>query len=147
MLPLIITLGSLFVVYLLIEISALSYLANHLGGYFLFLWIAASALAGIFLLRRQRIGFARIINTFGQSGSLSIYQLLWPFRYGLSAILLIAPGVLSDLVALLLLLPFRGDPKIHIKANQTRSPNHSTQKNTATIEGEYQEIDEVSHKK
>jgi len=146
MLPLIIPLGSLFVVYLLIEIIALSWLANHLGGHFLLLWIAASALAGIFLLRYQRIGFARIINTFFQSNSLSIYQLLWPLRYGLSAILLIAPGVLSDLVAILLLLPFRGH-KINIKTNQMHSPNHSNQKDAATIEGEYQEIDEVSHKK
>ena len=145
MLPLIIPLGWLFIAYLLIEISALSWLANHLGGYFLLLWIAASTLAGIFLLRYQRISFARIINAFFQSGSLSLYQLLWPLRYGLSAILLIVPGVLSDLVALLLLLPFRG-PKIDIKANRTRSPNYSTQKNTATIEGEYQEIDEIPRK-
>ena len=135
----------IFIFYLLAEILALNWLVNHLGGYFLLLWIATSALAGIILLRYQRIGFARVIATFFQSGSFSLYQLLLPFRYGLSAILLIIPGVLSDLVALLLLLPFKST-KLAIKANSTHSSNCQTQKNTSTIEGEYQEIDEVSHK-
>jgi UPF0716 protein FxsA len=75
-------------------------------------WIVASALAGIALLRRERVAFrARTLAALRGDRPLLRGQ-LDSGRKILAALLLILPGVISDLVALLLLsLPFNlGSP-------------------------------------
>ncbi|MHC5994979.1 FxsA family protein, partial [Neisseria meningitidis] len=41
-------------------------------------------------------------------GRVSVYQMLWPIRYTVAAVCLMSPGFVSSVLAVLLLLPFKG---------------------------------------
>jgi len=67
-------------------------------------WLVASALAGVVLLRRERLTF-RAKTLAAMRGDQPLMRgLLDSGRRVLAALLLISPGVVSDLMALLLLL-------------------------------------------
>ena len=52
-------------------------------------------------------------------GQISLYQMLYPIRIPIAAFLLMLPGFFSDLIALLLLLPFGSAPNSN---SQQQSP-------------------------
>ncbi len=75
----------------------------HWTGVPLWIWLSGSCLAGLLLLRNERIAFrARTVAALHGEQSL-LRGLLDSGRKVLAAFLLIAPGVISDIVALLLL--------------------------------------------
>ena len=105
------------------------------GGWTLFLMIL-SVFCGLSMLRNTGIsGLFVAIATINSGRKISLYQLLWPFRFVLAAILLMSPGFFSDLIAAILLLPLRGKP---LSASYDNSFQHQTSANKDDIiEGEY----------
>lgn len=60
---------------------------------------------GSFLLRRQGIGILRRMSTEGRTGAMPGRELLNPAMNVIAALLFIIPGFLSDILAILLLIP------------------------------------------
>jgi UPF0716 protein FxsA len=63
--------------------------------------------------------------------------MLWPLRFMLAGVLLIFPGVFSDLIALVLLLPLRGPD---LGAGMGGEPPRAA--NDSVIEGEFSRVDD-----
>ncbi|KJV29840.1 exlusion protein FxsA [Aquitalea magnusonii] len=124
----------LLLLYPLLEIATLVTLAHHLGGGVVFLLVVASSLLGIWMLRNQKLGaLITLTSVVRQGQQVSLYSLLWPLRYALSGLLFAIPGILSDVLAILLLLPFKG-PKLNTMANPGAMADD-------VIEGEFSRVD------
>jgi UPF0716 protein FxsA len=89
------------------EIWGLVLLARAFGSWFL-LYLVCAALLGIFIIRRERARMGPRMKAFLAGGTSPLPALLYTFRYLTAGILLVIPGVLSDIAAIvLLLLPTR----------------------------------------
>lgn len=95
------------------EVASIVLAADWLGGVPTLLLMLLSFGGGLLMLRH--IGFSSVLlagSLFGgRSGGTSLYQLLWPLRYVLAAILLMSPGFVSTLLALGLMLPIKAGPE------------------------------------
>ncbi|MBX5013279.1 FxsA family protein [Rhizobium lentis] len=67
--------------------------------------VMASFILGVVLLRRQGIGILRRMSSEGRNGVMPGRDLLKPVMTVIAALLLIIPGFLTDIVAILILLP------------------------------------------
>ena len=86
-----------------LEAIGLYWLANQIGWWVL-VWLALSAMTGLTLIRFERTAWSmRLLSTL-QSGSHLGASLFASGRMLLAGILLVFPGVISDLLALVLLL-------------------------------------------
>lgn len=131
------------------EITLMIWLSHKIG-LWLLVWLIASTLLGFGLLRHK--GLSALLPLWGmmREGSVSVYQLLWPARFMLAGFLLILPGVLSDLIAILLLLPFKG-PDLSPPSNPFQNaappfsdfePRQPASGQGDVFEGEYSRVDE-----
>ncbi len=68
------------------------------------MWLVASAIAGVLLLRKERMTFRAKTLAALRGDQPLLRGLLDSGRRVLAALLLISPGIVSDLIALLLLL-------------------------------------------
>lgn len=126
----------MILLYPFLEVASLVYMADKLGGGFVLGWVVISALIGILMLRNQKIGALLTLGAvFNQREGLSLYALLWPLRFLLAGVLFVIPGVISDVLAVLLLLPLSG-PKL-------RMPNAAVAPRDGSIEGEYTRVDDT----
>ena len=130
----------------LIELATLIALAGRFGGGPVFLALLAGAGIGVLILRNQQLGALLTLSSVMRNGQqTSLWQLLWPLRYVFAGLLFIFPGVISDVLALLLLLPFKG-PKIMagpIGGDFRADPfGRPPQRDDGTIDGEYTRVDE-----
>ena len=68
-----------------------------------------------------------------------MYQMLWPIRYTVAGILLLSPGFVSTIIALLLLLPIKGRPAAQMNTQSFRQQTFTrrTEDDGDIIEGEY----------
>ena len=103
----------------------------------MWMWLMASALAGLWVLANERVQFrARTLAAF--RGDASLWRgLLDSGRRVLAGVLLIVPGILSDAIALLLLLfPInqRDDP-------QTVTAGRSSFRDRRALDGDYRRLD------
>lgn len=129
-------LALIFLLYPFLEVSTLVWLADAIGGGATLLWVLASVVLGVFLLRNQNLAALLTLRaTLQHRGEVSPYAMLWPLRTLLAGVLLIIPGLISDVIALILLLPLRG-PTIRV---DTRGTPHA---GADVIEGEYTRVDE-----
>ena len=86
-----------------VEAIGLYWLANRIGWWVL-VWLALSAMAGLTLIRFERAAWSmRLLSTL-QSGSHLGASLFASGRMLLAGVLLLFPGVISDFLALVLLL-------------------------------------------
>ncbi|WP_066568842.1 FxsA family protein [Snodgrassella sp. CFCC 13594] len=127
--------GWIFVLLIALEIVSIVMMTDWIGGGPTLLLMLLSFIAGIVMLRN--VGFSGVLMagaTLRSGESTSLYQLLWPIRYTVAALLLMSPGFCSDAVALMLLLPLKGKP---IAASNS---SHFGRKNEHgdIIEGEYE---------
>jgi UPF0716 protein FxsA len=101
------------------------------------IWLAASALAGAALLRHERVTFRDKTLAALRGDQPLLRGLLDSGRKILAALLLILPGITSDLIALLLLLlPINlGAPFSPLPAGIGRSFGRET------LEGDYRRLD------
>ena len=135
--------ASLFFGYLVAELCSIIFLAQAVGAGWTILILIASFFLGLFMLRN--IGFSKVLilgSLWNSNNNPSLYQVLWPVRFILAAVFLMIPGLVSDLFALLLMLPFKG-PKL---AQNTFYYNNQQQQQKYesdgdVIEGEYSEVD------
>lgn len=119
----------------IIEILLLVSLANHIGLMATLLYLILSALLGSWMLRNQKLGTLLTLGSIMRQGErVSIYSLLWPLRYALAGVLFIIPGILSEVGAILLLLPLKG-PAMQTASRQAPMDDD-------VIEGEFQRVDD-----
>lgn len=93
-----------------LEIVSIVLVANWLGVWTTLMLMLVSFIFGSFFLRRVT-GLSSLImgaTVFREGKSVSLYQLLWPIRLPLAAVFFILPGFFSSLLALILLIPFKG---------------------------------------
>ncbi len=111
-------------IFLLIQLT-------HIIGWWLVLWLLCSAVLGIALIREERVAFAmRIIQSLHNGQSL-LTAVLQSGRLFLAGVLLILPGVISDVLALILILL----PQYNSAKNPRQDPQQSV------IEGEFKRDD------
>lgn len=109
--------------YLFAEIAALIVLAVRFGALTILLFTALTCLLGLWMLRNHPIAGILALWKVRRPGKRpTLYSLLWPLRYLLAGLLFLIPGVISDLAALLLLLPLKG-PSINTPVDAESGPD------------------------
>ena len=127
---------------LFLEIMSVVWVADWLGGGALFLMIV-SFVGGMMMLRHTGISGLLLAGAAVRSGQeISLYQMLWPVRYAVAALLLMSPGFISTVFALLLLLPLKGRPIADTDAGNAAvfgraAPFSRQDEGGDIIEGEY----------
>ena len=114
-----------------LEIYTLFRVADVIGGWWLLSWLAFAMIAGRVLIQEEKLAvFGRIMLAM-QSGS-SPFSALWDSgRTMVAGVLLIIPGVISDAIALILLLMPR----------QSKPANRNSMPDDGVIEGEWREVE------
>ena len=116
-----------------LEIYTLFHLADRIG-WWLPLWLIFTTIAGIALIREEKLAFfARLILAV-KNGQSPFSALLESGRFMLAGWLLIFPGVFSDLIAVVLLLL----PRRRVRAPLPRADSRADNK---VIEGTYRRED------
>lgn len=116
------------------ELTLLIMLASAIGTPATLLYLLASAVLGALMLRNQKLAALLTLGSVWRQGDrVSVYSLLWPLRFLLAGVLFIIPGVLSELAAILLLLPLKG-PDL--------APKTTRPVDDGVIEGEFERVDD-----
>ncbi|HHX2521333.1 TPA: FxsA family protein [Neisseria subflava] len=128
-----------FLVLIFLEIMSIVWVADWLGGGWTLFVMALSFISGIFMLRHTGISGLLLAGAAVRSGrNISLYQMLWPIRYTAAAVFLLSPGFISTAVALLLLIPFKGNATVSsAQSFQSRQTYSSAKEDEDIIEGEY----------
>ncbi len=133
-------LGPVFLFYFFAELASIIFMVQSIGGLWTLLWLIATFCLGVFMLRNAGFANVLILGSLWKNNTLSFYQAMWPVRFTLAALLFMVPGLISDILALLLILPFKG-PKT-TQQNFTFGQNNPYQQDSGEdiIEGEFQEV-------
>ncbi len=100
----------------LLEITLLARLAET-HGWWVLAWVLLSAMAGMALLKEARFALVARLGAALAAGQFSIAAVVDSARTVLAGLLLIFPGIISDFIALtLLLLPRRLPEPVHVHA-------------------------------
>lgn len=96
--------GIIAVAFLALEIVGIALVAQEIGGLRTFLWLLAAAMAGGWLIRTAGTGFMPELMQASANGQ-DPFSVMWRTgRRFLAGMLLIFPGPITDVLALLLLL-------------------------------------------
>jgi UPF0716 protein FxsA len=112
----------------LLEAALLVRLSETLG-WWLFAWVVLAACAGMALIKEARFAMVARLAAGLAQGRFSIAALTDSVRTVMAGLFLVFPGVISDVIAIALLLLPR--PRIVIESGSRRSPPG------ALIEGEF----------
>lgn len=106
--------GIFFLIAFVLEILSIVFMANLLGGWVTFGLMILAMMLGSFLMRNNA-NVAKVILAGGflKNGGVSWYELLLPIRVPLAGLMFLLPGFLSDVLGVLLLIPFKGKPVSH----------------------------------
>lgn len=116
----------------ILELLSIILVSGWIGGGWTLLLILISFMTGILMLRHSGISGLLVAGASIRSGAqISLYQLLWPIRYIVAALMLMSPGFFSDVIAFVLLIPFAGKPLPTTSHYQNRTETDDI------IEGEY----------
>lgn len=125
------------------EIFLLIELANRYG-WWLLVYLVVIGYLGLQLIRGEKIMMsAKMMQSLAAGGN-PVKTLLGSARNMIAGVLLMIPGVMTDVIAaILLLIPF-GKPNLETSSNQSyqRSSNNTRAANDDVIEGEFTEIKE-----
>ena len=106
------------------------------GGWVL-AWLVFAAVAGVVLIKEARFSLVtRLAGALAQ-GHFSLAAMIDSFRTVLAGLLLIFPGIISDVMALLLLLLPLREPALEPVRAQTRNPRGVRMGPDGVIEGEF----------
>ena len=143
--------GIIAVAFLALEIVGMTLVAGEIGGLLTFLWLLGAMVAGGWLIRSAGSGFMPELMHATASGQDPISVMWLTGRRFLAGMLLILPGFISDVVALLLLLtaglpraagPARAET---YEPGAAQTPHHSphpdARRNDDVIEGEFRRED------
>ncbi|WP_160007528.1 FxsA family protein [Rhizobium sp. 18055] len=89
----------------LAEIAGFVLVGKTIGLWATLALVMLSFVAGMMLLRRQGIGILQRMSMEGRSGALPGRELLRPAMFVIAALLLIIPGFITDIIALLMFIP------------------------------------------
>lgn len=136
-----------FLVLLFLEIMSIVWMADWIGGGLTLLLMIASFISGVMMLRHTGLSGILLAGATMRSGqNISLYQMLWPIRYAVAALMLMSPGFVSMAIALVLLLPFKGKPVAQMNINSSFdprqphspfNPHRADEADGEIIEGEY----------
>lgn len=119
----------------LLELFASIWLAQYIGWWLVF-WMFASALIGIGILKSWRFTTAWALVDSLRSGEVPLGRLFWVARSLVAALLFIFPGPVSDVLGLILILPWPGGSKLRFG---TSAP---VQQEYGVYEGEFNRVEE-----
>ena len=107
-------------------------------------YVLLTAVAGIWLLRRQGQGMFQRLREAQQGAVLSPQLLRDDMALGLAGLLLIVPGMISDFAALLVLIgPLRRKLQRWFGGAQSQPSRPQSEKSgPTTLEGEYRRLDD-----
>lgn len=114
-------LGIALLILIFAEIFSIIFITKLIGGLATLGLMILAFMLGSFLMKRSA-GLSQLMLAGGilrTGGQISLYQMLYPIRIPIAAFLLMLPGFFSDLIALLLLLPFGSAPSPN---SQQQSP-------------------------
>lgn len=124
----------------LLEAAVLYNLASGPSGHggWVLAWLAFAAIAGIVLIKEARFSLVTRLAGALANGQFSLAAFIDSFRTVLAGLLLIFPGVISDVMALILLLvPIREPAFEHATARNNRSTHRAHFRADGVIEGEF----------
>lgn len=127
-------LGWLILLYLIVEWGLLFVIGRHIGFFPLIGLMSLSAIFGLFLLKKSKLAGLLTLWSQRQNHTVGLFELFWPMRFVLAGILLILPGFIADIFAVLLLLPIKG-PSIKVP---TPSQRRSGQAPHFSDDGDFQ---------
>ncbi|MDK4680726.1 FxsA family protein [Kingella negevensis] len=132
-------LGITLLFFIFLEIFSIAFVSKAIGGLAAFGLIILFFMLGSFIMQRSA-GLSKLMmagGLFKSGGRLSFYQMLYPVRIPFAAFLLMMPGFFSDLIALILLLPF---------GSASSDDNASTTQQSGQFSGfQYQTYRSTSH--
>jgi UPF0716 protein FxsA len=131
---------SILVGFPLLEGAVLYHLATGQSGHggWVLAWLVFACIAGVVLIKEARFSLVtRLAGAFSQ-GQFSLAAFIDSFRTVLAGLLLIFPGIISDVMALvLLLLPIR-EPAFQPAAMRSSRASHNPRfRPEGVIEGEF----------
>lgn len=129
--------------YPIAELASLIYLADAIGSGWTFAWILATVLLGIGMMRNGKLGSLLTLGSVMREREVSLFSLLWPLRIVLAGLLFAIPGLISDVLAIVLLLPFKGPSLKTPDPRQGFQPQQQSPQDGDIIEGEYQRVDKT----
>ena len=89
----------------LIEIAVMILVGQQIGVLGVIAWLILDAVAGIMLLRWQGLQTLRRVQAAFNRGEAPVTDTLDGFAFAMAGLLLLLPGFVSDVIAVLLLLP------------------------------------------
>lgn len=95
----------LFVLLPMLELWLIFKVGAAIGGWLMLLWVIASAVLGISILKRQGLVMLWGINRKLQSGELQASELAQGVLLAVAGMLLLIPGLMTDCLGLILLSP------------------------------------------
>jgi UPF0716 protein FxsA len=135
----------------LIEIAGFAWVGSQIGALNTVLLVLLSGALGIVLLQRQGLDALRKAQGRLQAGQAPVREAFDGLCLALAGILLVIPGFLTDIIALLLFLPpirqamfvrmakLMQEGKVHMSASATDA--HGTRRTTTVIEADYVEVE------
>jgi UPF0716 protein FxsA len=144
--------GIIAVAFLALEIVGIALAAGEIGALRIFVWLLAAALAGGWLIRSAGAGFMPELAQATANGE-DPFTVMWRAgRRFLAGMLLIFPGLITDVLALLMLLTAglpRGNGPIHTggygagreDSLQQAPPHRRSGTDNDVIEGEFRRED------
>lgn len=125
------------------EIITFAIVGDVIGGGLTFLLVIIAAVSGVTIIRKQGTGALAAVQDSLQKGGFPADEIFNGFCQVVAGLLLIFPGFLTDIVALLLLWP----QSRHRFQNMMSTGDHRLKKSApmrSDIEGEYETIDPKS---
>lgn len=136
----------LLLLYPFLEMYSLFTLADHIGGGWTLAWVLLTFLLGGAMMRNSKLGGLLTLAGTLREGKVSLFSLLWPLRVMLAGLLLAIPGLVSDVLAIILMLPWKGPKLADLNVNQgfgaqSGQPfQHQAGEQGDVIEGEYEHV-------
>lgn len=119
----------LILAYPVAEIAAIFWLTDAMGGMLALLWLGSAFLIGSLMMRNHSLAVMATLVRDMRTGTIQKGSLFALARYYIAAVLFIIPGPISDVIALVLLLPW----------SVTSSPVKPV--DDGVIEGDYRRVD------
>lgn len=132
----------LLLLYPFAEVFSLVMLADAIGSGWTFVWTLFTFLLGIGMMRNSKLATLLTIGSVLKQKQVSLFALLWPIRIMLAGLLFAIPGLISDVFALLLLLPWKGPTLANMPPPGPQAAPEASS-NGDIIEGEYQRVDKT----
>ena len=127
----------------LVEIYLFIKIGSQIGAFNTVLLILITAVAGVAYARYE--GFNTLKSGFGQlvKNEIPVYEIISGATLAFAALLLIIPGFATDIIGILLIIPFtrRIILRKFIKARKTKKADENN-----FIEGDYEDIDDNDKK-